>query len=111
MSKTAKLECESEEEQIRFARPKGGFAPIRGWFISCTHNNPVHETGVHSRKKEKKPLPNQIKRYPATDLPLPDRKSKPCSAEAPPMGQPASAEGVDFVANPQSQVFFENLLS
>ncbi len=50
-SKTAKLDCESEDKQIRLSRPEGGFkrglktrsgeqisdlrfAPIRGWFLS-----------------------------------------------------------------------------
>ena len=36
-SKTAKLDCESEDKQIRLSRPEGGFALIRGWFFSCFH--------------------------------------------------------------------------
>jgi hypothetical protein len=32
------------------------------------------------------------------------RKAEPCSAKPAPSGQPASAEVVDFVANPLSQI-------
>ena len=39
MSKTAKLDCESEDKQIRFLEPEGlRFAPIRGlFFFMCPH--------------------------------------------------------------------------
>jgi len=34
------LPCSSEEKQIRFAHPKGGFALIRGCFFSYVHTYP-----------------------------------------------------------------------
>jgi len=31
--------------------PKGGFAPIRGWFFSCLYTNSVHEIELHLTRR------------------------------------------------------------
>jgi hypothetical protein len=48
MSKTAKLDCESEDQQIRFASPEGRIrADSRLVFFSGIKKHPVHEIKVH----------------------------------------------------------------
>ena len=47
-SKTAKLDCESEDKQIRFFSPEGRIrADSRLVFFSCVKTNAVHENDVH----------------------------------------------------------------